>query len=93
MGWNSANEIFDPIARALIELHAPDEMKVQILSNLIAQLQEMDWDTEDESLEEFKDDLAIVEAFRQHEVIFQCDHPDGSDGWCELERDHDGDHE
>ena len=93
MGWASAGAIFDPVARALVELSAPDEVKVRVLGDLIGALQEGDWDTEDESLSEFQDDPAIVEAFRRHNVIVSCG-SEGDDGeWCELERDHDGDHD
>lgn len=72
MGWASAGEIFDPVARALVELNAPDQVKTQVLGDLIGALQDGDWDTEDESLEEFKDDPAIVEAFRLHDVYLNC---------------------
>ncbi len=91
MGWASAGNIFDPVAKAMIELHAPDEMKIRVLGDLIGVLQEGDWDTEDESLDNFEDDPAIVEAFRQHRVIIRCGR-EGNDGWCDLERDHEGDH-
>lgn len=93
MGWASAGAIFDPVAKALVELNAPDETKIRVLGDLIGALQDGDWDTEDESLEQFADDPAIVEAFRQHDVYLGCDseHPDGGD-WCDLERGHDGDH-
>jgi hypothetical protein len=92
MGWASAGAIFDPVARAMVELNAPDEMKIRVLGDLIGALQDGDWDTEGESLREFQDDPAIVEAFRQHDVIVHCnDKNDGGD-WCELERAHEGDH-
>lgn len=91
MGWASAGYIFDPVAKALTELNAPDEMKVKVLGDLIGALQEGDWDTEDESLEQFRDDPAIVEAFRQHDVIIRCGDDRDSDNWCELERGHEGD--
>jgi hypothetical protein len=63
MGWSSANQIFDPVARALIEVSASDDVKTRVLGKLIEQLQDGDWDTGDESLEEFADDPAIVAAF------------------------------
>jgi hypothetical protein len=68
MGWSSANEIFNPVARALIETGADDDTKTRVLGDLIAGLQEGDWDTEDESLEDFKDDPAIVKAFANNDV-------------------------
>jgi hypothetical protein len=77
----------------MADLNAPDEMKTRVLGDLIGALQEGDWDTEDESLDEFRDDPAIVEAFRQHGVIVHCgDESSGGGDWCELERGHPGDH-
>lgn len=69
MGWNTANQIFDPVARALIDAGATDELKTRVLGELIGQLQQEDWDTEDESLDEFKDDPAIVAAFAANDVV------------------------
>jgi hypothetical protein len=68
MGWSSANEIFDPVARTLIELGADNDTKTRILGDLIRGLQGCDWDTEDESLEQFINDPAIVQAFANNEV-------------------------
>lgn len=74
MGWSSANRIFDPIAQALIDVGATDEVKTRVLGDLIGGLQDGDWDTEDESLEKFASDSAIVKAFADHDV-----HPPQSD--------------
>ncbi|MFF7880989.1 hypothetical protein ACH40F_08075 [Streptomyces sp. NPDC020794] len=68
MGWNSANRIFDPVAQALIKAGADDDTKRTVLRDLIKELQEGDWDTEDESLEDFLDDPAIVQAFADRNV-------------------------
>ncbi|MFJ8146011.1 hypothetical protein ACIQ6R_13155 [Streptomyces sp. NPDC096048] len=68
MGWNSANRIFDPVARALQETNADDATKRKVLGGLIGELQDGDWDTEDESLEDFLDDPAIVKAFADKNV-------------------------
>lgn len=68
MGWNSANRIFDPVARALIEAGATDDVKRKVLGDLIRELQDGDWDTEDESLEDFLGDPAIVQAFADRNV-------------------------
>jgi hypothetical protein len=68
MGWASAGAIFNPIAQALINLGAPDEMKREILGKLIGVLQGEDWDTEEESLDRFADDPVIVQAFADHGV-------------------------
>jgi len=92
MGWASAGAIFDPVARAMVELGAPDEMKIRVLGDLIGALQDGDWDTEGESLDEFQDDPAIVEAFRQHDVYLRCGNESTDGEWCEAERGHAGDH-
>ena len=68
MGWNSANRIFDPVAHALIKAGADDDTKRTVLRDLIKELQEGDWDTEDESLEDFLGDPAIVQAFADRNV-------------------------
>lgn len=68
MGWNSANRIFDPVARALIKAKADDDTKRTTLSVLIKELQDGDWDTEDESLEEYLGDPVIVAAFADCDV-------------------------
>ncbi|CAM5590949.1 hypothetical protein [Streptomyces purpurascens] len=68
MGWSSANSIFNPVARALSEAGAPDDTKRKVLGDLIGGLQDGDWDTEDESLEDFLHDPAIVKAFADKDV-------------------------
>ncbi len=69
MGWSSAGyQIFDPMADALVEAGASLELKTRVLSKLIAVLQEGDWDCEDESLEKYRDDPAIVAAFAENGV-------------------------
>jgi hypothetical protein len=68
MGWNSANQIFDPVARSLIDAGVSDDTKLVVLGGLIRQLQDNDWDTEDESLEDFLDDPAVVQAFADRDV-------------------------
>lgn len=68
MGWASASRIFDPVAQGLIDAGASEEIKRRVLGDLIGTLQGEDWDTEDESLEEFKDDPVIVELFAEHGV-------------------------
>ena len=79
MGWSSANSIFDPVAQALIDCGATPEVKRKVLGNLIGGLQDGDWDTEDESLELFADDPAIVQAFADHDVHLDEDEPGDSD--------------
>lgn len=93
MGWSSANPIFDSVAQELIDAGASDELKTRVLAKLIGQLQVGDWDTEDESLGEFKDDPAIVAAFRANNVVIECtaENADGTPD-CVLEAGHDGEH-
>lgn len=68
MGWSSANRIFDPIARALVDHDIPDATIRKVLGDLIAGLQAGDWDTEDESLEKLLDHPAVVQAFADCKV-------------------------
>lgn len=98
MGWASANPIFDETARKLIEVTGWPAMSdldratiiTEVLSVLIREMQDEDWDTEGESLEEFKDNEAVVEAFRRNDIIIECgEHlavPGEGDFWCERER-------
>jgi hypothetical protein len=65
MGWAGGNDVFDPVARTLIELGTDDSAKTQICSVLIDGLQDRGWDTESESLGQVADDPAIVAAFRE----------------------------
>lgn len=73
MGWASADAIFDPVARKLVDLDAAAEVKRQVLGCLINQLQERGWDTEGESLGLFADDPAIVQAFADNGITLDVD--------------------
>ena len=77
MGWASAGAIFDPVAQGLIDAGASEEIKRRVLGPLIRTLQGEDWDTEYESLEEFKDDPVIVELFAEHGITLGEDDDDG----------------
>jgi hypothetical protein len=71
MGWGSAgHRIFDPVARALTEAGASDELKEKTLTELIPVLQDEDWDTELDSLQKFLDDPAIVRAFANNGITW-----------------------
>jgi hypothetical protein len=64
MGYASAGQvIFNPVMRALIEANASEDLIAHIASVLIDALRDADWDTEDESLEEFKNYPEIVATF------------------------------
>lgn len=73
MGWASAGRIFDTVADGLIEANAADDIKVKVLGTLCGALQEEDWDTEDESLERYADDPAIVRVFAEHGITLDRD--------------------
>lgn len=68
MGWASGGEIFNVVADGLIKAGASDDIKRSVLSSVCDALQENDWDTEDESLERYKDDPVIVQVFADHDV-------------------------
>ena len=71
MGWGSAGSKFiDPVCRALIEAGASDELKERTLTPMIANLQQEDWDTELDSLQDFLDDPAIVKAFANNGITW-----------------------
>lgn len=71
MGFGSAGlTFFNPVARALIEAGASDELKEKTLTKLITDLQEEDWDTELDSLQLFLDDPAIVQAFANNDITW-----------------------
>lgn len=80
MGWNSANEIFDPVATMVVkavEAKAIAEKDAQkLLSTLIGKLQEMDWDTESESLDDFADHAFVVAAFEENGIELEDAGPD-----------------
>lgn len=74
MGFGSAGAtFFDPTARALIQAGATDELKEQVLGDLIESLQGEDWDTELDSLQDFLDDPAIVRAFAKNGITWPDD--------------------
>lgn len=95
MGWSSGgSRVFDPVARALIEAGASDDLKRRTLGPLIDELRDLDWDTQDESLEEFRDDPVIVALFRERGTTDTCKDGGGGEQTTECGRKlgHDGDH-
>lgn len=93
MGWASAGQIFDPVAQALIDLGASDEVKQRVLGTLIKGLHEGDWDTEDESLDQFKHDPAIRAAFAANGIHVRCMHQaEDGERECFLPEGHEGGH-
>lgn len=77
MGWASGYDVFDPVAKALIQSGASDEIKRAALGPLIEALQERGWDTEAESLGQFADDPVIVDLFAGYGITL--DEDDGTD--------------
>jgi hypothetical protein len=63
MGWAGGHEVFDPVANALIQLNVSGIVMFEVCKALIGPLQERGWDTEGESLGEFRDYPEIVAAF------------------------------
>lgn len=84
MGWASASDIFDPIAEALIELDAAPEIKRRVLGPLISKLRNGDWDTWEESLNEFGDDPVIVSIFYERTGGREL-YNDGAEGVLDYE--------
>lgn len=72
MGWNSANAIVDPQVQLLVKAVDNDEMHEAVAENLltalIKQCQEGDWDTEDETLEQWLHVPWVVRAFAACDV-------------------------
>jgi len=65
MGWASASGIFNDVASAIIEAGVEAEKGTAVLADLIRTLSYDDWDTQDESIEGFRNNLMVMEAFRQ----------------------------
>ncbi|MFG2976268.1 hypothetical protein ACGFYY_25210 [Streptomyces sp. NPDC048331] len=71
MGWGSAYRVFNNVADGFIEAGASDEVKEKTLTKLIADLQAEDWDTELDSLQDYRDDPAIVRAFAANDIHWE----------------------
>jgi hypothetical protein len=75
MGWSNGNSIFDTVCDEVIRqvntntgIWQSDAEK--LLSVLIDELQNHDWDTEHESLDKYKDVGYVVRAFADNYVTF-----------------------
>jgi hypothetical protein len=64
MGWASAGPIFDCVANALLRENVEDAKTTAILADLIKELCDGDWDTLNESIDEFLDKPAVIAAFQ-----------------------------
>jgi hypothetical protein len=65
MGWASAGEIFSDVAWALIEADADADLMDKVLYRLADSLTEQDWDTVDESIDEFAGHRVVQHALRK----------------------------
>ena len=63
MGWCSASDIFDTVARGLIQADASREVMFETLTPLIERLRADDWDCEYDSLTVFRGNPVIVDIF------------------------------
>ena len=72
MGWASAGSIFDPVCKVVLMSNIDTFDSTRILSTLIEALKEGDWDTEMESLDQFRAWPEVVEAFRQNGIYDYC---------------------
>jgi len=93
MGWGSAGGYFNTVADALIDGGAGDDVKTRVCSALIGVFRGEDWDTHLDSLDQYADDPAIVEAFREHDIHLRCGAEDPSGMYeCALDDSHDDVH-
>ena len=63
MGWATANHIFDRTAEELIKNHVEPEKVTNVLAVLIEELCDGDWDTLNESIDQFTDTPSVMAAF------------------------------
>lgn len=73
VGWASAGTIFNNVARSLNAAGTSEDTKRRVLGQLIDNLRDGDWDTEDESLDEFREDPVIVDLFAQRGIHLDPD--------------------
>lgn len=81
MGWGSANDIVEPqieIMKTAVENEEmPEQLAITLLSDLIEQCQAGDWDTEDETLEQYDHIPWVVKAFERHGIVTRVGDQDG----------------
>lgn len=78
MGWASGGEIFDLVAHGLIEAGASDEIIGRVCYRLASALTDQDWDTVDESIDEFAGHPAVQDALRRADGRYQLDYDDAA---------------
>jgi hypothetical protein len=76
MGWSGGDDIVDPVIRYLVNaVHhgpMPTEDAYGVLAVLIRACQGRDWDTEEETLGEWRYIPWVVRAFAKCEVYCRC---------------------
>jgi hypothetical protein len=77
MGWSSGGEIFDDVARALVDAQVGDELLDRVLYLLAVRLTDQDWDTVDESIDEFAGQPVAQHALRKANGRVWLNGPDG----------------
>ena len=95
MGWAGAGGILDTVANSLIGAKVSDEVIRTVCADLIRELVSEDWDTTGETLGEWSDTPAVVQAFRDNKIYLDyCDEPHPEQGfrYCREEKNHEGDH-
>jgi hypothetical protein len=66
-------EVFEPVAKRLLDYNAPDYVVTDICAVLIEQLQDLAWENEGATLAAFCEHPAVVEAFAKREVFLTND--------------------
>lgn len=74
MGWARGDDAFDPVCTVIVKAVSKkamsEELATTILTELIKGLQNRGWDTEGESLGEFRSYPYVVDAFKKQGVEF-----------------------
>lgn len=65
MGWGSARDIFDEVAWSLVHSGADEDVLDQVCTKLARALMDDDWDTDDESIDEFSGHPVVQHAIRR----------------------------
>ena len=70
MGWSGGNTVFDPMCWDILHSSMGVKEQGRMLVKLIKSLQELDWDTEDESLSRFHPNPLVTEVFKVCGISF-----------------------
>jgi hypothetical protein len=71
MGWASAGHIFEAVADATIDAHLDERQQKEVLAPLINELLVGDWDTWDESIDEYRNQPGILAAFNEFSITLR----------------------